>query len=498
MRTIALVGLGLLVALIIAGGAHQVADAFTGPTAAEMAADYARAERIYVDTELYAVRAPWRALLVEIVLTVTLTGVLAFLYALGALFVRRYHLERMPDARGLLPVLASDQHTAQAALAGFHTARIEEARRPIVPTSPATLTYAPHISHHAELEQHGNFGMSAGELPQVGPPAPPAGAVPRFSELLDQGRIGRGNPLLLGYDRDTGAAVEGSWLDLYSCAVGGLSGSGKSWTACFLAAQAALHGARLIILDPHADNAESLATRLSPMAPRFVCEVADTPRAMHQAVQLVAGELERRKSGGRGEPWLFLADEFSALQRGELAEPLAQLVEALGQEGRKLGLYGMVCGQVWTATRAGGTELRDSLASAYVHRLRPAQARMLTGLTAADLPGDLISLPAGTAYLLSTAGELRPVVIPQVDTRDIARVAELASGTPVVSLESPKPAQGSTASVRAEAARALQLFREGLDLPGIVLELRGLDSRAGRKYQEAAKEVQRLMREALS
>jgi hypothetical protein len=304
--------------------------------------------------------------------------------------------------------------------------------------------------------------------------------------------------MLLGFDRDTGEPIAGSWLDLYSCAVGGLSGTGKTWTATFLAAQAALYGARLVVLDPHADNEQSLANRLASMRGRFVCDVADTPRAMLDAVHVVAGELEHRKHGGRGEPWLVVADEFSALQRGELAEPLAHLVEALGQEGRKLHLYGMVCGQVWTATRAGGSELRDSLASAYVHRLRPAQARYLTGLTSAELPGDLISLPPGAAYLLSTAGELRPVVIPQVDIRDIARVAELAGGKPDGSLAEAKTVQASRSSASPEAARVLDLFRRGLDLPQIVRELRGLESSAGRRYQEAARDVQRLLREALA
>lgn len=496
MKTFALALLFCFAALLVSGGAIRLADALTPPTSAEIAADYARAEQIRIDADNYAYWAPKTAAVLTLGLWTAIAGCVAFLGALGALSMLRYHRERWPDRRGLLPVVAEDQATAIAALAGYHAARIEEARRPLHPTTPATLTYAPHLAY--EYEYKGGTVNNPGMLPGAPPTMPLAPPPPSFSSLLDAGKVGRGNPMLLGFDRDTGAAVEGSWLDLYSCAVGGLSGSGKSWTACFLAAQAALYGARIVLLDPHADNPESLANRLSPMRPQFVCDVADSPAAMLQAVNLVAGELEERKSGRRGEPWLFIADEFSALQRGDLAEPLAHLVEALGQEGRKLKLYGMVCGQVWSARRSGGTELRDSLASAYVHRLRPAQARMLTGLTSDDLPADLISLPAGSAYLLSTAGELRPVAIPQMSPADIRRVAELASGKPDGSLMEAKTAQASRSSGSAEAARALAMFRNGLDLPQIVAELRQIKTSSGRQYQEAAREVQQLLREALA
>lgn len=313
--------------------------------------------------------------------------------------------------------------------------------------------------------------------------------------------------MLLGFDID-GKPVEGSWLDLYSCAVGGLSGSGKSWTAAFLASQAALFGSRLVILDPHASNPESVSARLAPMRSRFVCEVAESPQEMRAAVGLVLGEYRRRKAGGKGEPWLFIADEFSALQRGDLAEPLAELGEMLGQEGRKLHLFGLFCGQVWSAARAGGTELRDSLASAYIHRLRPAQARMLTGLTSDSLPDDLIELPAGVAYLLNTSGDLRRVTIPQMQPVDLERVAgclqaspgatDIPPGTPGGSLAEACTPLASRSSIRPEAARVLALFRGGHDIPSIVREVRGVEPTGGRRYQEAARDVQTLLREAIA
>lgn len=448
-----------------------------------------------------ALAAIWRLLPL-----LALSGLATYLSSLAAAHVGRVLLERRPNELGLLPVpvgqLAS---VAPTALGAFHVARIQEAQRPQVPTVPHSISW------------HGGPPASPPiALPADPSPRPPAPSTPTFAALLESGKVGPGNPMLLGFDRATGAPVNGSWLDLYSCAVGGLSGTGKTWTAVFLAAQAALYGARLVLLDPHADNPESLASRLAPMRSRFVCEVADGPITMLAAVNLVTNELERRKAGGRGEPWLILVDEFSALQRGELAEPLGRLVEALGQEGRKLLLYGMICGQVWTATRAGGTELRDSLASAYVHRLRPAQARMLTGYTAADLPGDLLELPSGTAYLLSTAGEMRPVIIPRMAAGDVARVAQLASNSPSATPSSratmgfrPK-VRGSTREATLEAyasghqddqnwtaeeAEILGSLKGGKTPSEVAAAIAGATS--GRKYQDAARKVADVIRRAL-
>lgn len=510
----------LFVVLVLAGAAYSALDAprFDPVQYARLEAEAARIER---QAQIADAVAPvdmalavfWRVLPAALVL-LAVAGAAAW----GSAALIRFRHERRPDDRGLLPVeLGQLPSVAPAALGAFHTARIAEAQQQPVPHA---LTFSPHYSHRVDAG-----GAADTPVAQL----LPAAALPSFRQLLDAGRVGRGNPMLLGFDAESGAPLEGSWLDLYSCGLGGLSGSGKSWTACFLAAQAVLFDTRIVLLDPHASNAESLAARLAPLAGRFLCAPAESPREMGQAVELVADELRRRKAGARGGPLLFIADEYSALQRGELADPLGALVESLGQEGRKLGLYAMVAGQVWTASRAGGTEVRDSLASAFVHRCRPAQARYLTGLTAADLPGDLLELPAGTAYLLNTAGDFRKVVIPQMGPDDLGRVAALLGGTAPAQASAeasaprpvgfrPPPTKGgngatgkpdgslmeacaplaSSAAASPEAARVLALFVGGLDVAAIVRELYGLDAGSGgRKYQDAARAVQALLRAAL-
>lgn len=512
--------LAALLALALAGAIAGSAGERFDPV--RYAREQAEAERIARDAEIAATLQPldlamaaaWRVLPLGVAL-LAVAGAGAW----GSLALIRFRRERWPRDNGLLPVEAVQLATvAPQALGAWHAARQLEAQQQPV---PHTITYSPHAAYHNRVDGAG--------IP-LAPALQPPGDLPSFRALLDAGRVGQGRPMLLGLDRTTGEPVEGSWLDLYSCAVGGLSGTGKSWTATFLLAQAALQGSRLLLLDPHADNPESLTSRLGPMRARFVCEPATTPAEMLAAVKLARGELDRRKAGGyaRGSaPIVVVADEFAALQRGELADPLAELVEALGQEGRKYDLFGMICSQVWSAERAGGTPLRDSLAAAYVHRLRPAQARMMTGLTSADLPDDLFTLPQGVAYLVTTGGDLRPVVIPRMEAGDLGRVAELLGGVSTsaaasaapsegrplgfrppapgsgagsgIGSDTPRPtssASGSAGSPSAEDARILALFLAGKGVAEIAEELAG--QKGGRRYTEAAARVAEVLRRALA
>jgi hypothetical protein len=132
--------------------------------------------------------------------------VMADFHDVGAAHVARVRYERRPSELGLTPVLAAQLHqVGPAALAAFHGARLAEAQRPVVATVP----------HHLVITNPPPPPPLPGPVaPPEPPPAPPT--VPTFAALLEAGTIGPGTPLLLGYDRTTGTAVEGSWLDLYS------------------------------------------------------------------------------------------------------------------------------------------------------------------------------------------------------------------------------------------------------------------------------------------
>lgn len=453
--------------------------------------------------------------------------ILGLAAAWGYVALARFRNERKADTFGRLPVLLSDatvyQSAAVGALADYHAT--ERTRASI---QPVPITYSPHVTHNPtsnptyapRLSSSYESNRSAIEPVEQPLLVDSGGVIPTVAQLLDQHQIGRGMPLLLGYDADEGTAIPGSWLDLFSVGIGGLSGSGKTWTGVFLIAQAMLHGAKVAVLDPHAGDEDSFTQRAAPLAGRYICPPAQERKTMLGTVKLFTEEIERRKNKGRGEPWILIADEFSALMRGDLAEPLSLLMEAIAQEGRKLGIYGLALGQAWQVDRAGGGTMRDSLASCYIHRLRPAQARYLSGLTASSLPDDVMELQPGRAYLLSTRGELRRVAIPQMVEGDVQRVAGLltADAPTMERLQSaekgadymPESSQKvadiirlpsaveSQTTANAEATRAAALFLDGKSITEIVKELRGVSSNQGARYQAALAEVQALMREALT
>lgn len=366
-------------------------------------------------------------------------------------------------------------------------------------------SYAPHLT--IATPKTGAF-----DTPQLGAPA--VATVPTFAQLLDAGRVGRDNPLLLGFDAESGQELAGTWKDLYSAAIAGVSGSGKTTTVRFLAAQSALHGARWVLLDPHAEAGDdSLAGTLAPLSSTFLCEPATNGRTMLASVQLVADTLDRRLSNKSSDRWplILAADEFTSLMRGSLAEPLAKLIERIAQEGRKVLVFALVSGQVWTAERTGGSALRDSLASCYVHRMKRRQANHLLQL-GDELPETLM-LPTGHALLYRTTGELVEVAIPNTTAADVERVGsllasprltllpnlgqKLAQDMPTVGQTDATDNQAYSAPTSAEALRVVQMFREGMDLSAIVLELRGVRSNEGKRYQVALSDVQALLRQGL-
>jgi hypothetical protein len=417
-----------------------------------------------------------------------------------------------PDRYGQLPVsrtaITDGEFRQLVYMLAPEVARIHQLQAIHQPgQTPASLHQ--HITQTPRLAGNG--------VPELGELAEHNALVPTFGELLDAGRVGHNNPLLLGFDVETAKPIEGTWKDLYSSAIAGVSGSGKTITVRFLAAQSALHAARWVLLDPHADAGDdSLAGTLAPLSNTFLCAPAMQPHAMLESVRLVADELDRRLAGRSAErfPLVIAADEFTSLMRGALAESLAALIERIAQEGRKVLVFALVSGQVWTAERTGGSALRDSLASCYVHRMKRRQANHLLQL-GNELP-ETLNLPTGHALLYRTNGELIEVAIPNTTT-DIERVASLLA-TPrltdgpkgsqneasVMPSDMPKSRQryasddlAYSAPASAEAKRTAQMFMRGTDPAAIALALRNVRSNEGKRYQTALAEVLNLVREGM-
>jgi uncharacterized protein DUF87 len=363
-------------------------------------------------------------------------------------------------------------------------------------------------------------------------PAPPhqleapelvSAPIPSFAQLLDEGKIGPGRPLILGYNAATGQALTGDWNQLYSCGVGGMTGSGKSWVIAFLAGQSAAAGARIILIDPHAGDPESLANRLNGLSPSYMCDVASNVSAIENALKLASSKLDNRRAGRGGNwPILLIADEWTSMLRGKLGDLLTATALDYAEQGRKYGCFAILGAQAWQVDASGA--VRDRLASHYILRTRGDQFRYQTGLRSGNAPEDTLTLPPGQAYLLSTRGDLQRVQIPQMTHADILRLGALVdaparspakfgfvaptqalspitasavtSGRQSGDTMATSAAQIATASQSPEAARALALLHDGKDLPAIVLELRSVRPKEGRKYMTALAEVTDLIRQA--
>lgn len=508
---------GILAVLLLASVITSAAQGWSGPSAADLARDSAEAARIARDAELEATWAPVRAAVVNLALIAVIVGGLAYLASLGVAHVIRFRRERQPDARGLLPVeLEQLPSVGAAALGAYHTARIAEAQRQPV---PHTLSFAPHTTHAPRLDYRGDNRGDADAPAALAAPV----NVPSFGELLTAGRIGRGQPLLLGLDVATGEGAWGDWKDLYSAGLGGKQGSGKSWTAASLISQSLLGGARVVLADPHAGDAESLVTRLEPLLP-FAELVAEDDRATLEAARYVHDEFQRRKAAAKARqsydsrPMVLVIDEWTSLLRGEAADELPPLLAALTTEGRKYGCNALLLAQRWEAAAAGGSDVRNTLTAHYVHRMRGDEARMMTGLRASALPDDTLALQPGQAYLFDTKGNIRKVATPLMNAADLARVAQLLGGAapdaapprptmgfrpsgapggaPGGAKDEPHRAHPDAPKLTPEEARIVAAFLGGKSASELAAELNG-GKRSGDGFNQAARRVADILRKAL-
>lgn len=170
-----------------------------------------------------------------------------------------------PDVNGLLPIHRDAVEQSTAAILALMAERFDSLRPP--QPVPQSITYSPHYAAQVRNQMEGAQPL---QEPQV------ITAMPTFLPLLNSNRLGDGQ-FLLGCDLETGQEITGSWRELYSTALGGLSGTGKSTTARFLLCQAALNGCKFVVLDPHAGAGDdSLAATLAPLTAAMLCEPASS------------------------------------------------------------------------------------------------------------------------------------------------------------------------------------------------------------------------------
>jgi hypothetical protein len=371
----------------------------------------------------------------------------------------------------------------------------------------------------------------------------PAPRVQTFRELLQEGviqsAISQGK-MLLGY-ASGGTLRFGSWLDLYSCAVGGVSGSGKTTTVRFLLFQAILAGARLLMVDPHrGEPEESLAAQFQVFRNAHLYEPCDdNPSAILKRVRWLDKELKRRKATGDKLPFIiFVIDEFNAVMRvQQVRDEMSPLLVFIAQEGRKFGIFAMLIGQRWSHQDIGGADIRTSLASALAHRFTDEeQAKKLVGSRNA---ARCLELQQGHYLFRDTQGALTEMVTPFTVESDGAYIqrlldheenagnqpersyetsqkgarnqyAEIATPPPDIStrnlLESGVKAgtkavyteelEGQDAALIARMQQVLKMQAEGKQKAEIIRTLWGVSPGGSQAYEQANAEYQHLLKMA--
>ncbi|HMQ34254.1 MAG TPA: hypothetical protein PKD53_26200 [Chloroflexaceae bacterium] len=514
-----LAALLLLASAIIGAGQDRYDPVQTARQYAESARYYAEAEAIAQAAQHEAYWSPIRAAVangatIAVILALAAVVIVAAIYvgAQAVAHARFRFRHALPDERGLLPVRLADLgDVAPRALGAYHGARqIEAARQPV----PHTITYSPRQDYRADGA--GGLGL---------PAEPPALALPGLTDLASLGWTPSMGAVLLGL-AEGGERVTVPMKALWHIGTAGPTGAGKSNIARLILPQLQTLGAKVAIIDPKwtpydAESGEDwrpIARRLFLPPARKAGEIGDTIAYFHDELER---RLELRNAGQKvGGPLFLYADEFTTIT--EDVKDAAEQVARLGRLGRGVGIFLLVAAHD-LLVKSGAGDTRDQLRTGFY-----LGGDTRTGAVLLDLPQKVVSeqegqLTTGLALLRSAAtSPARLVRVPYASNAGVAallgeQASEEASdepgqasgerpfgfraphpGKPTGSLMEARSNQASSASVRAEAARALALFRQGLDIPQIVRELYGIEAGSGgRRYQEAAREVQALLREAL-
>ncbi len=248
-------------------------------------------------------------------------------------------------------------------------------------------------------------------------------SVPSFASLWESGQIEPGK-LLVGFNAE-GQPLFVEWRQLYHLAVSGKTGMGKTNTEALIAAQMALGTFKLAIIDAHGDTDGSLVQKLLPLKRSFYAAPAIEEPEILSLAKLVRSELAQRRKqlGVKHQKLLLLVDEATGLlNRTSIAGELGPMLEEILQEGRKMGIFLMQSGQIWSAARTGGNSaMRASFASALVHRTDKDQARMLIP---SDYAKEVEAYKPGQAIFKDAQGDVHTISVPLVTARDIELIAE--------------------------------------------------------------------------
>jgi hypothetical protein len=248
--------------------------------------------------------------------------------------------------------------------------------------------------------------------------SPCPGRVRSFYELLQSGEIAKGKPMILA--EHEGELLRGSWLDLFSCAVGGQSGSGKTGTLRSYVCQSVLQGFGVWIIDPHYPHNESLQASLLPFIERGFVRVGLPVEICEEVTRTIDRRLQKKESSEI--PAILVIDEVLDIMTN--CPGAAQTIEKIGTQGRKCKVYGLFAGHSWLAAKTGGnSSLRDNLTAKIVHHMEKKQAKVL--IDDSETTKQVQKLKVGEAFLKVIGKEPMAVKIHECVPSDVFRVAEI-------------------------------------------------------------------------
>ena len=203
--------------------------------------------------------------------------------------------------------------------------------------------------------------------------------VPTFHALLQRGDIAPGKQMILGYS--DGIPRKGSFLDIYSAAIAGESGSGKTASLLFLIGSGLVADhVRFFGIDPHYPHPKSLGFKTKTLWDAGLMRMAtykdDMLAMLHDVEQIIDNRLKQRDTDTT--PVVLVIDELAFLAKTSVGGAIAHTMERISTEGRKCQVYLLASSQTWLVARTGESSVvRDTLTSAFVHRIKPKQANLL-------------------------------------------------------------------------------------------------------------------------
>jgi len=250
--------------------------------------------------------------------------------------------------------------------------------------------------------------------------------IPTFKDLLSQGVFTPGKPLIFGMTQE-GQAKTGSWSDLFSSAIAGQSGQGKTSTLRSLIAQSLLTGqvGQFWILDYHYPHPESLLASLGSVKDCHYIKYAQSRLDTLHLVSEIEANLDARLDGLEpSQPVKVVVMDETLILADRMPE-IKNLIFRIGTEGRKAGMYGLFSAQTWKAQDVGGSDVRDNLTSIIAHKMKQRQAQTL--LQDRESVKACKRLHTGQALFVPTKGEPEILNIPLCTPDDMQEVFERLS-----------------------------------------------------------------------